>query len=84
MACSMAVCASDRVGSAYDLVSDNGAMFRMGDVEQLASLLSTWASSRAEVDRMKAASAARIRLWTARETAGGVIAAARAALQETR
>ena len=84
MASGMAVCASDRVGSAYDLVSDNGAMFRMGDIEQLANLFSKWASSREEVDRMKAASAARIRLWSPRETADGVVAAARAAFQESR
>lgn len=84
MACSMAICASDRVGSAYDLVTDNGAMFRMGDIEQLADLFSKWASSRAHVDRMKAASAVRIRLWTARETADGVVAGAHAALEEVR
>jgi glycosyltransferase involved in cell wall biosynthesis len=81
MASGMAVCASDQVGSAYDLVTDNGAMFRTGAIEQLADLFSTWAASRTEVERMKAASAAHIRRWTARETADGVVAGARAALK---
>jgi glycosyltransferase involved in cell wall biosynthesis len=80
MASGMAVVASDQVGSAYDLVGDNGAMFRAGDVDGLAVLLRRWAGARNDVDRMKAASLRRIREWTARDSAEGVVRGVRAAL----
>ena len=80
MACGMAVCASDQVGSAYDLVKDNGAMFRAGDVEQLAALLSGWVANRDEIRRMKEASVRRIQDWGPQHTADGLVAALRATL----
>jgi glycosyltransferase involved in cell wall biosynthesis len=80
MASGMAICASDQVGSAYDLITDNGAMFPVGDVDRLAALFTRWANSHEEVERMKAASARYIRQWTARDTADGIVTGARAAL----
>jgi glycosyltransferase involved in cell wall biosynthesis len=81
MACGAAVCASDQVGSAYDLVRDNGAMFPVGDVERLASLLARWARDPAEIARMKRASLDRMATWSPKETADGVIEGVRAALE---
>jgi glycosyltransferase involved in cell wall biosynthesis len=81
MASGMAVCASDQVGAAYDLVTDNGAMFPVGDVAHLADLFARWAATPAEVERMKRASAEHIRRWTAHETAEGVVAGVRSAFR---
>ena len=80
MASGMAICASDQVGSARDLVVDNGATFPVGDVDWLASLMSRWTRDTDEIARMKRASAARIRTWSAKETASGVLAGVEAAL----
>jgi glycosyltransferase involved in cell wall biosynthesis len=82
MACGMAVCASDRVGSAYDLVKDNGALFPVGDIDRLAAIFSRWVAKREEIERMKAVSLQRIRQWSARETAQGIILALEKALAE--
>jgi len=82
MASGMAVCASDQVGSAYDLVTDNGAVFPVGNIQKLAALFSRWSNDRAEVERMRAASVRRIAQWTPRETAEGIVAGTRAALRE--
>jgi glycosyltransferase involved in cell wall biosynthesis len=81
MASGMAICASDQVGSAYDLVTDNGAMFPVGDVRRLAELFQLWATSRQEVERMKAASAKRIAQWTPYDTAVGIVRGVRNALR---
>ena len=80
MASGMAICASDQVGSAYDLVTDNGAMFPVGDVVRLADLFANWARTPAEVERMKRSSAEHIRQWTARETAQGIVDGVRSAM----
>ncbi|MDP9034299.1 MAG: glycosyltransferase family 4 protein [Myxococcota bacterium] len=79
MACGMAICASERVGSAYDLVKDNGAVFPVGDVDRLAELCSAWSSAPDEVDRMKAASRRIIEQWGPGQTAEGVVRGVRAA-----
>ncbi|HLK38543.1 MAG TPA: glycosyltransferase family 4 protein [Polyangiaceae bacterium] len=79
MACGMAICASDRVGSARDLVVDNGAVFPMGDVARLAELIEGWARRPDEVARMKRASERRIRGWGPEQTADGILAGIRAA-----
>ncbi|MDP9148508.1 MAG: glycosyltransferase, partial [Myxococcota bacterium] len=80
MACGMAICASDRVGSAYDLVRDNGAVFPVGDTRRLAELLRSWSTNRAEIERMKKASQKLIRSWGPTQTASGIVAGVRAAL----
>jgi glycosyltransferase involved in cell wall biosynthesis len=83
MACGMAICTSDQVGSAYDLVRDNGAMFPVGDIERLADLMVRWAGNREEIERMKRASEKLIRTWSPKHSADGVIAGVTAALQRT-
>jgi glycosyltransferase involved in cell wall biosynthesis len=80
MACGAAVCASEAVGSAYDLVRDNGAMFPVGDVERLAWLMTEWSRSPGKLAAMKRASLARIDEWGIAQTADGVIAGVEAAL----
>ncbi len=80
MACGMAVCASDRVGSAYDLVRENGAVFPVGDTRRLGELFAQWSTNRAEIERMKVASQEIIRSWGPTETAAGIVAGVRAAL----
>lgn len=79
MACGMAVCASDMVGSARDIVVDNGALFPTGDVARLAELLEGWARRPDEVERMKRASEKRIRGWSPEQTADGILEGIRAA-----
>jgi glycosyltransferase involved in cell wall biosynthesis len=81
MACGMAICASDRVGSAYDLVRDNGALFPVGDIERLAELMVGWTRNRAAIERMKRASETIIEKWSAKESADGVIDGVTAALR---
>ena len=80
MACGAAVCASDRVGSAYDLVRDNGAIFPVGDIARLAGLMAGWARDPAQIVKMKKASLKRIGEWGVKQTADGVIAGVEAAL----
>ena len=82
MACGMAVCASDQVGSARDLVRDNGGIFPVGDVERLAQLLARWARSPGEVVRMKQASERHIQRWSAEQTADGILSGLQAALSQ--
>jgi glycosyltransferase involved in cell wall biosynthesis len=80
MACGMAVCASDQVGSARDLVRGNGAIFPVGDVDRLAQLLEGWARDPDAVARMKRASEALIQGWSAKQTADGVLSGLQLAL----
>jgi glycosyltransferase involved in cell wall biosynthesis len=80
MACGMAVCLSDAVGSAYDLLRDNGAMFPVGDVQRLSEIMVQWARDPEKLAQMKNASAKRIREWGVKQTADGVIAGVRKAL----
>jgi len=80
MASGMAVCLSDAVGSAYDLVRGNGAMFPVGDVVRLAQLLSEWAREPARISEMKKASDLRIREWGVEQTVDGVLAGVRRAV----
>lgn len=82
MACGMAVCASDQVGSARDLVRDNGAIFPVGDVDYLARLMAQWARDPLEVARMKRASEVRIRSWGPMQTAEGILSGLRTALSQ--
>jgi len=80
MACGAAICASDRVGSAYDLIRDNGAIFPVGDVERLGAILGAWAREPAKIAAMKRASLQRIAQWGVSQTADGIIAGVHAAL----
>jgi glycosyltransferase involved in cell wall biosynthesis len=80
MACGAAICASDRIGSAYDLIRGNGAMFPVGDVDRLGALLAGWARNPAQISEMKKASLKRIAEWSVTQTADGVIAGVKAAL----
>jgi glycosyltransferase involved in cell wall biosynthesis len=80
MACGAAVCASERIGSAYDLVRDNGAMFPVGDIDRLAWLMTEWSRSPGKIAAMKQASLKRIAEWSVVQTADGVIAGCEAAL----
>lgn len=81
MACGAAICASDRIGSAYDLVRDNGAMFPVGDVRRLGAILSEWARTPSVLFSMKEASLRRIAHWSVTQTADGVIEGVRAAVR---
>jgi glycosyltransferase involved in cell wall biosynthesis len=83
MACGMAICASDQVGSAYDLVRDNGAMFPVGDIGALADRMARWAADPHEVARMKSTSTKRIGEWGPRQTADAIVRAVHAALNGT-
>lgn len=81
MACGMAVCASDQVGSARDLVRDNGGIFPVGDVARLAEYMERWARSPAEIARMKRASESYIQDWSTEQTANGIVSGVQAALR---
>jgi glycosyltransferase involved in cell wall biosynthesis len=54
MACSLPCLISDRVGCGPDMITERetGAVFPMGDVKALASLVSEFSSDRAEIKRM--------------------------------
>ncbi len=80
MACGTAICASEAVGSAYDLLRDNGAMFPVGDIERLAWLMTEWSRAPGKLAEMKRASLKRISEWGIAQTADGVIAGVEAAL----
>ena len=84
MACGLAICASDQVGSSYDLIADNGAQFPAGNIERLAEALLQMSADSAKLTRMKAASLRRIREWTASHTAQAVVDGVLAARGETR
>lgn len=73
MACGLAICASDQVGSSYDLIVDNGAQFPVGDVDHLAHTLLDMSMDRGQLTRMKEASLRRIGEWSASHTAQGVV-----------
>jgi len=80
MACGMAICASDQVGSAYDLIQDNGAMFPVGDIDRLAALMADWARAPDRIQRMRESSLRRIHEWTVDHTVDGIVSGVRAAL----
>lgn len=80
MASGMAVCLSAAVGSAYDLVRGNGAIFPVGDIQKLADLLVEWASDREKIREMKQASLRRIAEWSVDHTVAGVVSGVRKAL----
>ncbi len=83
MACGRAVVASDRVGSAGDLIEPgvNGLTYPCGDTEALGAHLASLLADPVRLARMGAAAQARMRTWSPRDNAVAVAEAARAAVR---
>jgi glycosyltransferase involved in cell wall biosynthesis len=76
-----AVAVSDQVGSGPDLVSsENGWVYRAGDVEALDAIISDALADRDGLRAKGIASTRRIAQWDIPDTADGFVAGARAAL----
>jgi glycosyltransferase involved in cell wall biosynthesis len=80
MACGAACVVSDRVGAQPDLVPDPGCVFEAGNVDGLASILARFIRDPLELTQKKVEAARRIAHWGLEQTADGVLAGARAAL----
>lgn len=79
MACGAAILASEAVGSAYDLVRGNGAMFPVGDIDRLATLMIELTDP-ARLAAAKRASLKRIDEWGIKQTVDGMLEGVEAAV----
>ena len=79
MACGMAVIVSDHVGAGPDLAEPE-CIHRVGDLEQLSTIMLRLAADPGELERAKARASARIRRWGLDETADGFLRGVNAAL----
>ena len=75
MICGLPVAVSDRVGARFDLVrqGENGYVFPAGGVEELAAILREILPDAEKRARMGAAARHRMRTWSPREYADGVV-----------
>ena len=80
MAAGLAIAISDRVGAGPDLVSDNGFVHRVGDVEALAAGLCRMAADPVALRTMRRKSRERIAGWGIPQTAEGFVQGVQAAL----
>lgn len=84
--CGCPVVASDRVGSARDLIApvDPGLIYPFGNVAALSSLLGNLCRDRARLDQLGLAARAHIGSWSPTETVAGTVAAVSAACSRRR
>lgn len=64
MNCGLAIIASNKVGSAIDLITNNGYIFDSGNVEELADRMEYFIENRNVLNKMKAASIDNIKEWS--------------------
>jgi glycosyltransferase involved in cell wall biosynthesis len=76
MACSLPCIVSDRVGCGPDLITpDTGAVFRLGDVQQLAALMNDFAADRSALKKRGEAASQKIKDYSTDVAVNGVIQA---------
>lgn len=83
MLCGCCVVVSDRVGARFDLVreGETGFVFRAGDVEALAHVLSKIAADRINLKRIGQAARARMANWSQNESADATLRAVELAVR---
>ena len=84
MAAGLAIAVSDRVGCAADLVTDNGAIFPVGDTAAVAQVMIEWATMPHRLAAQKDASLRIISHWDIRDTADGFLAGAERSIRDKR
>lgn len=67
MNCGLSILASDKVGCAVDLISDNGYIFKTGDEIDLADKMLTLLKNKQHLSDMKASSLMIIKQWSIKE-----------------
>jgi glycosyltransferase involved in cell wall biosynthesis len=64
MNCGLAIIASDKVGSAIDLVNQNGYIFKNQDIEDLSAKMNDCILDRVQIDKFKSTSLNIIKDWS--------------------
>jgi glycosyltransferase involved in cell wall biosynthesis len=85
MACGLPCIVSDQVGCGPDLVTrDTGAIFRLGDVQQLATRMSDFAADRIALQKRGKAAAQKINEYSTEVAVNGVLQAVAAVTENRR